>query len=62
MGELLNKDSVTHAYEKLVLMAERKFLGILRAAFNENTAALVLQTLNKELLNVKKEDLANYLK
>ena len=62
LAELLNKGRVSHAYEKLVLMAERKLLGILRAALNENTAALVLQTLNNELLNVKKEDLANYLK
>ena len=62
LAELLNKGRVSHAYEKLVLMAEPKFLGILRAALNENTAALVVQTVNKELLNVKEEDLANYLK
>ena len=62
LGELLNKGRVTHAYEKLVLMAEPKFLGILRAALDKNTAALVVQTVNKELLDVKEEDLANYLK
>ena len=62
LAELLNKGRVTHAYDKLVLMAEPKFLGILRAALDKNTAALVAQTVNKELLNVKEEDLAEYLK
>jgi len=62
LAELLNKGRVTHAYDKLVLMAEPKFLGILRAALDANTAALVVQTVNKELLDVKEEDLAEYLK
>ena len=61
LAELLNKGRLTHAYDKLVLMAEPKFLGILRAALDKNTAALVVQTVNKELLNVKEEDLAKYL-
>ena len=61
LAELLNKGRVTHAYVKLVLMAEPKFLGILRAALDKNTAALVVQTVNKELLNVKEEDLTKYL-
>jgi protein required for attachment to host cells len=61
LAELLNKGRVTHAYDKLVLMAEPKFLGVLRAALDKNTAALVVQTVNKELLNVKEEDLAKYL-
>ena len=62
LAELLNKGRVTHAYDKLVLMAEPKFLGVLRAALDKNTAALVVQTVNKELLSVKEEDLAEYLK
>lgn len=62
LAELLNKGRVTHAYDKLVLMAEPKFLGILRAALDANTADLVVQTVNKELPNVKEEDLVKYLK
>lgn len=62
LAELLNKGRLTHAYDKLVLMAEPKFLGILRAALDKNTASLVVQTVNKELLDVKEEDLAEYLK
>lgn len=61
LAELLNKGRLTHAYDKLVLMAEPKFLGILRAALDKNTASLVVQTVNKELLDVKEEDLAEYL-
>ncbi len=62
LAELLNKGRLTHAYDKLVLMAEPKFLGILRVALDKNTASLVVQTVNKELLDVKEEDLAEYLK
>ena len=62
LAELMNKGRLTHAYDKLVLMAEPKFLGILRAALDKNTASLVVQTVNKELLDVKEEDLAEYLK
>ena len=61
LAELLNKGRLTQAYDKLVLMAEPKFLGILRAALDKNTASLVTQTVNKELLDVKEEDLAEYL-
>ena len=62
LSELLNKGRITHAYDQLVLMAEPRFLGMLRAALDANTAALVVQTVNKELLNAKEEDLAKYLK
>ncbi len=43
-------------------MAEPKFLGLLRAALDSNTAALVVQTVNKELLEVSPEDVISYLK
>ena len=61
LAELLNKGRLTNAYEKLVLIAEPKFLGILRAALDKNTALLVVQSVNKELLDVKEEDLEKYL-
>ena len=61
LAELLNKGRLTNAYDKLVLIAEPKFLGILRAALDKNTASLVVQSVNKELLDVKEEDLAEYL-
>ena len=62
LAEMLNKGRLTNAYDKLVLIAEPKFLGILRAALDKNTESLVIQTVNKELLDVKEKDLAEYLK
>ena len=62
LAEMLNKGRLTHAYDKLILIAEPKFLGVLRAALDKNTESLVIQTVNKELLDVKVEDLAEYLK
>lgn len=62
LGELLNKSRNTNVYDKLVLIAEPKFLGLLRAALDSNTAALVVQTVNKELLAVSPEDVISYLK
>ena len=62
LAEMLNKGRLTHAYDKLVLIAEPKFLGLLRDALDKNTESLVTQTVNKELLDVKEEDLAQYLK
>ena len=62
LAELLNKGRLTNAYDKLVLIAEPKFLGVLRAALDKNTESLVSQTVNKELLDVKEQDLAEYLK
>ena len=62
LAEMLNKGRLTNAYDKLVLIAEPKFLGILRAALDKNTKSLIIQTVNKELLDVKEEDLAEYLK
>lgn len=62
LAEMLNKGRLSNAYDKLVLIAEPKFLGLLRAALNKNTASLVVQSVNKELLDVKEEDLAEYLK
>lgn len=61
LAELLNKGRVAHAYDKLILIAEPKFLGLLRAALDKNTAVLVFQTISKDLPNINEEDLAKYL-
>ena len=61
LAELLNKGRVDHVYDKLVLMAEPKFLGLLRAALDKNTAVLVVQTISKDLPNINEQDLAKYL-
>ena len=61
LAEILNRGRLTHAYDKLILVAEPKFLGILRAALDKNTAGLITQSVNKELVDVKEKDLAEYL-
>lgn len=61
LAELLNKGRVAHAYDKLILIAEPKFLGLLRAALDKNTATLVFQTISKDLPHINEEDLAKYL-
>jgi protein required for attachment to host cells len=61
LAELLNKGRTLHAYEKLVLVAEPKFLGLLRAALDSHTAALVVKSVHKDLPDVSEKDLASYL-
>lgn len=62
LAEILNKGRLSHAYDRLVIIAGPNFLGILRAALNENTASLIVQSVNKELCDVKEKDLVEYLK
>ena len=61
LAEMLNKGRLTNAYDKLVLIAEPKFLGVLRAALDKNTELLITQTVNKNLVDIKEEGLAVYL-
>ena len=61
LAEVLNKGRLAQAYDKLVLIAEPKFLGILRAALDKHTAALVVQTIGKDLPDINEEDIAKYL-
>ncbi len=62
LAELLNKGRISNAYDKLVLIAEPKFLGFLRVALDKSTASLVTQSVDKDLLEVKDEELNKYLK
>lgn len=61
LAKILNKGRVAHAYDKLILIAEPKFLGLLRAALDKNTAALVSHTVSKDLPHINAQDLAKYL-
>ncbi len=62
LAELLNKGRISNAYDKLVLIAEPKFLGFLRVALDKSTASLVTQSVDKDLLEVKDEELNKYVK
>jgi protein required for attachment to host cells len=55
------KGRTLHAFGKLVLVAEPRFLGMLRAALDPHTAALVVKTVHKDLPGVSEKDLASHL-
>lgn len=48
-------------YDKLVLVAEPRFLGLLRATLPPTTAALVTATLNKDLCGIDARDLPRHV-
>ena len=57
----LDAGRTKHACGKLVLVAEPRFLGMLRAALSPQTAALVSATIEKDLGHVADHDLAAHL-
>lgn len=58
---LLDEGRVQQRYAQLVLVAEPRFLGILRAAIPAPTAALVAATLDKDLGSADARSLPKYL-
>ncbi len=50
-----------HAYGKLVLVAEPRFLGMLRAALSSQTTALVSATLDRDLGGTADRELPSHL-
>jgi protein required for attachment to host cells len=61
LAELLDKGRTTHAFGKLVLVAEPGFLGLLRGALDPHTAALVVKTVHKDLPEVSEKELASHI-
>ena len=57
----LDAGRTKHAYGKLVLVAEPRFLGMLRAALSSQTAALVSATLDRDLGGTADHDLPSHL-
>lgn len=62
LADKLDKARNEHRYGQLVLVAEPRFLGMLREALDKGTAALVSTTVNKDLANLELEDLAEHLR
>lgn len=60
LGALLDAGRIQKRYDKLVLVAEPHFLGILRAALSHETAALVT-AVNKDLGHLDPRELARHL-
>jgi len=61
LAELLEQGRTRQQYARLVLVADPRFLGILRAALPAPTAALVSGELDKDLAAVEPRDLPRYL-
>jgi protein required for attachment to host cells len=58
---ILEEGRVGHRYGRLVLVAEARFLGILRAALSRETSMLVTATVNKDLGHVETQEVPNHL-
>lgn len=58
---ILEEGRVGHRYGGLVLVAEARFLGILRAALSRETSALVTATVNKDLGHVETQEVPKHL-
>lgn len=61
LADLLDEGRTQQRYAQLVLVAEPRFLGILRAALASTTAALVVATLAKDLGTTDARELPKFL-
>lgn len=61
LAALLDEGRTQQRYAQLVLVAEPRFLGILRGALTASTAALVSATLDKDLGNAEQRELPKHL-
>ena len=58
---MLDDGRIQHRYGKLVLVAEPRFLGNLRAALSSPTAALVTAAVDKDQGNVDAHNMTKHL-
>lgn len=61
LSTMLEDGRSQQRYAKLVLVAEPRFLGNLRAALSSPTAALVTATLDKDLAGVEQHNMTKHL-
>lgn len=61
VASLLEQGREHGQYQRLVLVAEPRFLGMLRAALSAPTSALVAAELAKDLSDIEARDLPKYL-
>lgn len=62
LAAALTEGRNAHAFERLVLVAEPRFLGLLRGALDAPTAAMVLGSVNHALTDAPTADLLAHLK
>jgi protein required for attachment to host cells len=61
LGALLEDGRTEQRYSRLVLVADPRFLGLLRGSLPAQTAALVSATLDKDLGGIEPRDLPRHL-
>lgn len=61
LGALLEDGRTEQRYSRLVLVADPRFLGLLRSSLPAQTAALVSATLDKDLGGIEPRDLPRHL-
>jgi protein required for attachment to host cells len=61
MAEKLKQGRVENQYERLVLVAPPRFLGLLRSSLDVPTAQLLVGSLNKDLASTKQAELIEHL-
>lgn len=61
LAERLRNDHLQQRFERLVLVAEPRFLGFLREALDEVTARTVIASVHKDLAEIGLRDLAHHL-
>lgn len=62
IAELLEDGRQARRFQRLVLVAEPRFLGLVRGALDPITASLVTSTVGKDLAHVATTDLSGHLK
>lgn len=61
LADLLKTGRTANEYERLVLVASPRFLGVLRGALDSKTAALVIGSLDKDLAEHDEDQLVRQL-
>lgn len=61
LAGILNEGRNQHRYTRLILVADPRLLGELRAVLDHQTAALVTATLNKDLMHIDERDIPQHL-
>jgi protein required for attachment to host cells len=61
LADLLHDARTRGAFDRLILVAEPKFLGHVRTKLDAQTQALVIATVDKELTRVPERELEKYL-
>lgn len=61
LSSMLDEARNQHLFDRLILVAEPRFLGELRGMLNRETAAMVTSTLDKDLMSLRDPELLEYL-